>query len=474
MKREAAPGGKWTQTRILIALAVVTAAIGLAALKIDGVFIVAGLVAAAIGSVLISYPFATVPIYFALIYLRPGDMYPQLEKLRLVLLVVALMAGAFVLRTLVYRTWKLQKNVQLIFIAGLLAAIGLSIIDAFYRTAALEKFSDVSRYLVMVFLVVHIVDSLKKYKVMMWSILISLTILALWNFVLWASGQKVIDNGGSGGMAGGFLGDGNDFALALNVMLPIPVFQFMATRHRWTRVACAVVIVSFVLSIIATYSRGGLLGMIAVFAFAFWFYLLRSRNWALGIAMIVVLATVGTGSIILFAPDNFKERMAGMHDYEKDESALGRLDAWGAGMRMFADRPVLGVGAGCFPDAYGRKYKPMDAVAANWREAHSLYVQTFAELGSLGAFFLFGLCAVVSVHLRRIHQYGLPDAQTQKEVHYYADAVTTGLIGFLVSGAFLSVAYYPHLYIMSAETMILMRIAEEESRKSPDLVPDAR
>ncbi|MCL4235787.1 MAG: O-antigen ligase family protein, partial [Deltaproteobacteria bacterium] len=341
MRREAAPTGPWTQTRILLALTAFTALIGLAALKVDGVFIVAGLVAAAIGAVLISYPFGTVPIYFALIYLRRGDMYPESEKLRLVLLVVTLMAGAFILRVLVYRTWKLQRNVQLVFIAGLLATIGLSIIDAFYRSAALERFSDVSRYLVMVFLVVHIVDSLKKYKIMMWSILISLTILSLWNFALWASGQKVIDNGGSGGMVGGFLGDGNDFALALNVMLPIPVFQFMATRHRWTRIGCVVVIGSFVLSIIATYSRGGLLGMIAVFAFAFWFYLLRSRNWGLGIAMIVIVATLGTGGVILFAPDNFKERMAGMHDYEKDESALGRLDAWGAGLRMFADRPIL-------------------------------------------------------------------------------------------------------------------------------------
>jgi probable O-glycosylation ligase (exosortase A-associated) len=257
-------------------------------------------------------------------------------------------------------------------------------------------------------------------------------------------------------------------------MLPLAVFQYMSARSWKVRLACAVVIVTFVLSVVATYSRGGLLGTVAVFVFAFAFYLLRSRNWGFGIAVILLVTTLGTGAVILFAPDSFKDRMAGMAEYEKDESALGRLDAWGAGLRMMKDRPLLGVGAGCFSDAYGRKYKPFDAVANNWREAHSLYVQTFAELGALGGFFLFGLCALMAWHQRQIHSYGLPDPHIQKEVHYLADALTTGLIGFLVSGAFLSVAYYPHVYILSAMTIVLMRIAKETSEAGPEAVFDAR
>ncbi|MCZ7582459.1 MAG: O-antigen ligase family protein [Deltaproteobacteria bacterium] len=192
--------------------------------------------------------------------------------------------------------------------------------------------------------------------------------------------------------------------------------------------------------------------------------MLRTRQWVKGITIAVVVSVIGGLTIVALAPKTFTDRMGGIQDYEEDESALGRLDAWGAGLRMLKDRPLLGVGAGAFSDAYGRKYKPFDAVAANWREAHSLYVQTFSELGVTGFGLLLGLFFLMFRDQRRVHQYALKDPQTQKEIHFFGDALTTGLVGLLVSGAFLSVLYYPHIYILSAMTMILLRVAQDFSR----------
>ncbi|MBZ0272451.1 O-antigen ligase family protein [bacterium] len=453
---------------LALTLTALSAALAAAALLVEPIFVLAGAIALVGAAALISYPFACVPIYYVLIYVRPGDTWEQLEKLRIVLLLVALMGGAFVLRVLVFRNLKLLRSGQLAAVIALMAVIGMSIIGSYYRSASLERFFDMARVLVMVFLVAHIVDTLPRLKITIWSILLSLTYLAVTNFTLWATGQKVIDNGGSGGVSGGFLGDGNDFALAMNVMMPMAIFQFLYAKTWKLRLACAGVVVAFVLAIVATYSRGGFLGLIAVFAMAFFFYIMRTRQWGKGVAIIVLVFLLGGIGIAIFAPDSFKERMGGMAEYEEDESALGRLDAWGAGVRMLVDQPLFGVGAGAFSDAYGLKYKPFDAIANTWREAHSFYVQTMAELGIAGIFCVGFLIFLEFRDQRRIHQYGIADPRIQKEVHFLADALTCGLVGFLVSGAFLSVLYYPHLYILATLTIILLNIARKTSQFTPE------
>jgi O-antigen ligase len=206
---------------------------------------------------------------------------------------------------------------------------------------------------------------------------------------------------------------------------------------------------------------------------AFWFSLWRSRQWLKGTAIILGVALVGFVAVMTLAPDTFLERMGGMGEYKEDESALGRLDAWGAGLRMLNEHPLFGVGAGAFSDAYGMRYKPTDAVAATWREAHSLYVQCFSELGLFGFFIVAGLVVVMFRDQRKISRFGVADAQLQRELHFFADALTAGLVGFLVSGAFLSVLYYPHLYILSTMSMILLRVTKDASVLTPKELADA-
>ena len=456
--------GNFKGPRAAVALALACGLLALAGLKLNGLIIIAGLIAVAAAFFLVSYPFWCIPIYYILLFVRPGDWYPPIAKFRLILLIVALMGGAFLLKVLVFRNTKIVKNPQLIFIGGILVAVALSILDSYYRSLSLTRFMDMARILVMVFLIVHIVDSYKRLKITVWSIVTPLTVLAALNFVLWVTGKKVAYNGGSSGIAGGFLGDGNDFALALNCFLPLVVFQFLSTTKNWIRLLTAGITVIFLAAVVATYSRGGMLGSIAVFFMAYWFYIWRTRKFKQGILVGLIVFFIGTMALIALAPQAFVDRMTGITDYKEDESAMGRIDAWRAGSEMFRDQPLFGVGAGAFAIAYGTKYKPFDAVAANWREAHSFYFQALGELGLFGVIFLGGLIVLMFKQQRNVHYYSLPDPQTQMEIHFFADALTTGLVGFLVSGAFLSVTYYPNLYILSTLTMILWQIVLKEHK----------
>jgi hypothetical protein len=61
-------------------------------------------------------------------------------------------------------------------------------------------------------------------------------------------------------------------------------------------------------------------------------------------------------------------------------SSNGRIDLWRAAWRQFETRPLLGGGAGSF-EQYWRAHRPNSLEV---RDAHSLYLETAAELGAVG------------------------------------------------------------------------------------------
>jgi len=78
-----------------------------------------------------------------------------------------------------------------------------------------------------------------------------------------------------------------------------------------------------------------------------------------------------------------------------------RLDLWRAGLRLFREHPLLGVG----PDNFRRLYGPhLGPRAMDDRiHANSLYVETAADLGLLGLLALVVLIATLVVAARRVH-----------------------------------------------------------------------
>lgn len=61
---------------------------------------------------------------------------------------------------------------------------------------------------------------------------------------------------------------------------------------------------------------------------------------------------------------------------------MGRVYAWKAGVAMVADRPLLGVGIGCFVLGWPI-YAPSEA-GTKWRAAHNTFVNVMGETGLLG------------------------------------------------------------------------------------------
>jgi hypothetical protein len=72
-------------------------------------------------------------------------------------------------------------------------------------------------------------------------------------------------------------------------------------------------------------------------------------------------------------------------------SSNGRVELWHVGWREFARHPILGTGAGTF-EAYW--YEHRGSSSQTVRDAHSLYVETLAELGVVGLVLLVAMLVV--------------------------------------------------------------------------------
>jgi len=123
-----------------------------------------------------------------------------------------------------------------------------------------------------------------------------------------------------------------------------------------------------------------------------------------------------------------------------------RYDYWRVALRAFAHEPLIGVGAGGWA-VWWLRYRPYDD---NAQDAHSLELQTLAELGLIGAALLLAFLAAVGVAARAAHRIDAAAAagpiaafvvwlaHSPLDWDWQMPAVT--LVGLLLAGATLALA----------------------------------
>jgi hypothetical protein len=153
----------------------------------------------------------------------------------------------------------------------------------------------------------------------------------------------------------GTLGDPNELALLLAVIMPLAFALAGVARGKWVRAVVAGAVGLALACIALTGSRGGQLVVITVFGA----YFVR-RYGVRGLVLGAILAL----PVVLFG---------GRAGEEADSSSLERIGLLGEGMDMIRAYPVLGVGVSQFTDhAFGAM------------TAHNSYVLAAAELGLPG------------------------------------------------------------------------------------------
>ena len=109
---------------------------------------------------------------------------------------------------------------------------------------------------------------------------------------------------------------------------------------------------------------------------------------------------------------------------------------------------MAGVGSGHFAVKLGTEFRPPEFGLENlpWLTAHSMYFLLIGELGIPGITFLLAILIGNYLRNRRLMREA---REKHSELSKLFLMLNASLVAFAVGGAFLSVAYYPHLYVLA-------------------------
>lgn len=252
-------------------------------------------------------------------------------------------------------------------------------------------------------------------------------------------------------------GDNNHLALVLLMVLPFLYYLYQYSVWKVTRLGFLAALPLTVLAVVATHSRGALLGLFAV---AIW-VVLKSQKKALGMFLVGLCAFM----VVQLAPDEWSSRMETIQTAQEDASFMGRVTAWKVSSAIAVDNPVFGGGFRALQshpvwDTY--KYSQgllgfVDTPTLNRSgvAAHSIWFEVLGDQGFVG-FFIFVALLVNGFFTRRevwkLVRHNGPQEQWAGDL---ADMVAAALLAYVVSGSLLSAAYFelPYVCLMLMETL---------------------
>ena len=269
--------------------------------------------------------------------------------------------------------------------------------------------------------------------------------------------------------------DANDFATLAVMALPLAVYFVVRRGQLWRRLAGATAAALLAVGFIWAGSRGGFLALLAVGAFLLLRYQAIRVRWRVLITAVLTLVFAAT------ATDTYWEKMRTIVQPKDDYNVTGtegRVQVWKRGLGYMMQHPVLGVGAGNFPTAEGT-ISPLirttpSGKGIKWLQAHNSFVQVGAELGVPGLLFF---VLMLSSAFRALREVGRGNPARTAGEHstppaQLAQALTASLLGYVVGGFFLSLAYRDLLFVLLA-LIVGLRKSTLQLRPAPRTHPSA-
>ena len=169
----------------------------------------------------------------------------------------------------------------------------------------------------------------------------------------------------------------NGFAGLLAYTLPIAYMLGSGSKRKLPRFLGIVTALWCVIGVILTYSRAGLLGMLAGIGALI---LIEKRK-----VKLVVIIGLLTLLILPRLSEKYLGRVETIETYQEDASAMGRVATNYAALEMFKANPFLGVGAGNFNDVF-IEYTPVEYLkwVEEGKSVHNIIMQVASETGLFG------------------------------------------------------------------------------------------
>jgi len=375
-------------------------------------------------------------LFTLFLYVRPYEFFPSLIWLRGLAFWIALATITIYIPTQVGLDGNLTirpREVNCVLLLFLLAMLSIPLgvdIGASWNSAM-----DYIKVVMMFIVLVNVARTERRLKLLIILVLVvsvALSFAAVNDYrtgALNSNGERIK------GIIGGMFDNPNDLALHLVTMIPIAAALGLASRTGFMKllyIACSIVLVA---GVVASFSRGGFLGLIFM-AGVFGWRIATKNRWIIMIAPVFLIA------FIAFAPGGYGKRLS----TTSDGSAEARTDDLKRSVFIAARHPLLGVGIGNY------------IIFSNKSHAsHNAYTQVAAEVG-LTALVMYVMFLITPIKELRKIIHETPTKGDNSRFHYLAIGFEASLVGYMVSSFFASVAFLWYAYYLVGYAICLKRL----------------
>ena len=386
------------------------------------------------------YPLIGLQVYVGLAILRPQFIFGfagDISNLSMVVGVAVLIGWA--LQGL--GSWRFGggRAVVLAFV-GFVLWFALSGAVALQPALSFDSLFELSKLFLPFLVGVTLMNGEKDWRPMLWTIVLAQGYVGFeMNNDYLVKGYNTASSG-FGGM------DNNCFGVSLVTVLG-PALALMISSRTWVLRGLAALAAALILhTTLLTFSRGAMIGLLAIAVAAFVIMPKRPRH--LGALALTIAVTLWFTGPELW--DRYATAFAPAA--ERDASAESRVDLWRDCLKVIDQYPIFGVGPANWR-----------VVAANygWSEgksAHSVWMETAAEVGVPGSLLLLAFFGIAAIKLWPIARTRVTEANRYQVI--LASGVVLSIVGFSVAGQFVSVPglEVPYYIVMLGAAMLKDRV----------------
>lgn len=246
------------------------------------------------------------------------------------------------------------------------------------------------------------------------------------------------------------LGDPNDLSLVLLFPMAFATSLAVTTGLPKSHRALGMIAIPILTyAVVATQSRGGLMGSLAIWGIV-------ANNFIKQKSIIVGAGLLGA-TIMKFAAGIADRQSGGAGENGVDESAMGRIYAWQAAWGMALAHPFVGVGLNNFIPNYFYYSPHWDGTP---HAVHSTWFVVVAEGCFPGIALFLCMVAVTTISAIKSSQI-LLRLNAPAPMRAMGMALVAGLGGFCISGTFLTQGYTWPIYIQVGLVSAISRYAQD-------------
>lgn len=390
-----------------------------------------------------SFSFWMISAYLIVEYVRPQSIIPALDFLP--------WAQVFILLSLVglltdqSKRW-VSSSINMWMVLYLVVIV-ISSVLAYQPAVSYEFLPNFYLWLIIYFLIINIINNETRLLIFLLIFMLASFKISVFGARTWAFRGFSFTTWGLMGPPGYFQNSG-ELAIQMAVFFGMSYFFFISVKEKVGRLvywALLLAPITSAMTIMGASSRGGQVALALQLGLIF--YRKISLKMIIGGVIIVWL-----GYSMLPAEQLDRFESAG-----SDRTSQQRLLYWEHGWDMMKKYPAFGVGYFNFSSYYER-YFPADMLYANAQLPHNIFVQVGADLGFVGLFIYLMMIIKSFRHTAEVRRLEGGGVENRTWLYNMSLGLDIGFCGFLLAGQFVSVVYYPFMWIHLALVVALRNV----------------